>query len=447
MVFELSSNMIVNDNDTDEKENETVNDLNTNAPVANSVSGMDSGLMGVLDNIEMTNPKGGKDTYTSMDANNPTPVVIAAPVKKTRKRNTTTVATDVIENTVDDTVDSIQTTTASVTPDVDNVPDNNGDDADTTSDTPVNTNNDNTTAPVDATSDNDSDDEEIVTNTDACGVVIGSDAFGFALTNDNYYSDAANKVFMSNSLFKAVYGTPVHPYPCEDAAINGPKAESEALLIGGYVDSWFEGQAAFDTFKADHENQLMMKSGKDYLKFVRDADEALEKVSKDPMFMDFAKKGSHQTIMVGKIAGQAFKIKMDAYHPNDKIVDVKYVKNADMVWNDVKKERITFIEDYGYDIQGAIYQEIVYQNTGKKLPFYIAFITKERDESDFDIVNVDQRRLDEALEFVKMQLIARPYANVLAAPHKCGRKKCPWCKAKKIITAPKSYDEFIKYCS
>ena len=269
----------------------------------------------------------------------------------------------------------------------------------------------------------DSDDDDASATTQTAPVNIITHSSGFVLTADNYYSDAANQIYMSNSLFKGIYGSPTHPIACPDAAINGPKLESEALLIGGYMDSYFEGQASFNVFKKDHEAQLMMKSGKDYLKFVKDADAAIEKVKKSQIFMDYAAKGDHQTIMVGTIAGQVFKIKMDAYHPNDKIVDVKYIKSADLVYNDVRKEKITFIEDYGYDIQGAIYQEIVYQNTGKKLPFYIAYITKEQ-EPDFDIVEIPQKMLDAALEYVKMKLTVTPYANIKAAPASCGRKQC-----------------------
>lgn len=296
----------------------------------------------------------------------------------------------------------------------------------------------------DDSDDSDDDDASATTQTAPANVITHSS--GFVLTADNYYSDAANQIYMSNSLFKGIYGSPTHPIACPDAAINGPKPESEALLIGGYVDSYFEGQASFDAFKTDHEAQLMMKSGKDYLKFVKDADAAIEKVKKSQIFMDYAAKGDHQSIMVGTIAGQDFKIKMDAYHPNDKIVDVKYIKSADLVYNEVKKEKITFIEDYGYDIQGAIYQEIVYQNTGKRLPFYIAYITKEP-EPDFDIVEIPQNMLDAALEYVKMKLTVTPYTNIKAAPASCGRKKCKWCLSKKQITAPKKFDEFVKYCS
>lgn len=269
---------------------------------------------------------------------------------------------------------------------------------------------------------------------------------GFVLTPDNYYSAAANQLYMSNSLFKSLYGTPTHPLTCQDAALNGPKLESEALLIGGYVDAYFEGQAAFEAFKTEHEDQLMMKSGKNYLKFVKDADAAIAKVAKSQVFMDYAANGDHQTIMVGNIAGQDFKIKMDAYHKDDKIVDMKYVKSADLIYNSVKKDSITFIEDYGYNIQGAIYQEIVRQNTGKKLPFYIAYITKEP-EPDFDIVEIPQSMLDEALEYVKMKLTVTPYPTIKAAPKACGRKKCKWCLSKKQVLAPKTYDEFVDYCS
>ena len=57
-------------------------------------------------------------------------------------------------------------------------------------------------------------------------------------------------------------------------------------------------------------------------------------------------------------------------------------------------------EAFGYDIQGAIYQEIVRQNIGKKLPFVLAVTTKE-ENPDKALIQIDQYWLDKALELVK----------------------------------------------
>ena len=265
----------------------------------------------------------------------------------------------------------------------------------------------------------------------------------FVLTDENYYSEEANNHYLSNSTFKAVYGHPAHPRACEAAAILGPKLESEALTVGSYVDAFFEGPDSFEEFKEKNAKKIMQKSGKSPYKFILDADEAIARVSRDQTFMHYMG-GNHQTIMTGEIAGHPFKIKMDSYHPDEMIVDLKYVKSAGDEYNENLKKRATFIESYGYFIQGAIYQEIVYQNTGKRLPFYIAFITKEA-VPDFGVVEIPQEYLDEALEYVKINLTAKPFALIKANPKKCGRRTCPYCRDQKILTGAISYKDFEAY--
>lgn len=267
----------------------------------------------------------------------------------------------------------------------------------------------------------------------------------FVLTPENYYSDEANKRYMSNSLFKAIYGHPGDPHPCQARALFGDRIETQALLIGSYVDAFFEGPQAFEDFCNEHKEQLWKKSGKEKYQFVLDADKAIERVKKDDIFMSYMG-GNHQTVMVGVIAGQPFKIKMDAYHPGDKIVDLKYVKSSAVAWNPVFKRHVTFIEDYGYVIQGAVYQEVEYQNSGKRLPFYIAFITKDS-TPDFGVVEIPQSMLDEALEFVKIHLTAAPYSAIVANPKACGRRSCPYCLDLKKLKGAISYQEFELYAA
>lgn len=265
----------------------------------------------------------------------------------------------------------------------------------------------------------------------------------FVLTDENYYSAEANQLYLSNSMFKAVYGHPANPNPCAAAAFYGPRVETEALIIGSYVDAYFEGPDAFEKFKEENAAKLTMKSGKGYYKFVTDADAAIIRASRDAVFMDYMS-GNHQTIMTGTIAGHKFKIKMDSYHPGKMIVDLKYVKSAGSEYNEHLKKYSNFIENYGYAIQGAIYQEIVFQNTGLRLPFYIAYITKES-VTDFGVVEIPQDMLDEALDFVKLSLTAQPFAAIKANPNKCNRRSCPYCKDQKVLSNAMSYEDFKLY--
>ena len=89
---------------------------------------------------------------------------------------------------------------------------------------------------------------------------------------------------------------------------------------------------------------------------------------------------------------------------------------------------------WGYDIQGAVYQEIVRQNTGKRIPFVIAVATKE-DEPDIELIEVDQVYLDEALTRVKANIPR--YAGLKAGkiePTQC--HVCPYCRKDKVLLEP-----------
>ena len=139
--------------------------------------------------------------------------------------------------------------------------------------------------------------------------------------------------------------------------------------------------------------------------------------------------GEHQKIFLGKIANVDFKGKLDAYHEGKCIVDLKTCKDFEPVWKNGHK--MSFIEAWGYDIQGAIYQELVYQNTGKKLPFFICAVTKEK-IPNIAIISIPQERLNECLELVKAN--APQYNDIKLGkvePTKCC--KCDYCKSIKKI--------------
>lgn len=74
------------------------------------------------------------------------------------------------------------------------------------------------------------------------------------LTNENYYSQEANKEYMSVSQFKDFAGT-YGKMPCEFEALeklNGrwKTKKTTPLLVGSYVDSYFEG--TLDQFKKEN---------------------------------------------------------------------------------------------------------------------------------------------------------------------------------------------------
>lgn len=244
------------------------------------------------------------------------------------------------------------------------------------------------------------------------------------INKDTYFSAEANKEFMSNSQFKDFAKCEA----CAMATLNGDYENpvTTALLVGAYVDAYFEG--ALDMFKENHPEILKRDSSlkTDYVK----AEYIIERVKRDELFMKYLS-GEKQVIMTGKIGDVPVKIKIDSYHKGRAIVDLKVIKDFQPIWDDNIKGKVPFVEYWGYDIQGAIYQEIVYQNTGFKLPFFVAAVTKES-EPDICIMNVPQERLDSCMDIVKA-MIPRFQAVKQGTENPSRCEKCDYCKQTKVL--------------
>lgn len=243
------------------------------------------------------------------------------------------------------------------------------------------------------------------------------------LTNKNYYSQKANQVYFSVSQVKDFLKCEA----CAMAKIEGEWSEppSTAMLIGSYVDSYFEG--TLEDLKA-RTPEIFKKDGtlkSDYVK----AEKIMQRVEKEELFMN-CMSGEKQVIMTGELFGANWKIKMDSFIPHEAIVDLKVVqKLRDVSYKNGWKQ--SFIEKWGYDLQLGIYQEIVRQNTGEMLPCIIAAVDKQ-DYPDLDCILIP----DEQLEFQrrelrwKMQRII-DVKNYNEKPKRCG--VCDYCRATKKL--------------
>ena len=260
------------------------------------------------------------------------------------------------------------------------------------------------------------------------------------LTEENYYSQEANAEYMSVSQFKDFNGT-YGKIACEFEAMEkmlgrwNPESTT-AMMVGSYVDSYFEG--SLGRFKIDHPD-IFTRAGELKANFKK-AEEIIARIERDRYFMKFMS-GEKQRIMTGDIGGAKWKIKMDSYIPGVAIVDLKVMSSiTDLKW--VKDlGYLDFVRYWGYDIQGAVYQEIVRQNTGKTLPFYIAAATKEA-EPDIRIIHITQNYLNEAMHMVTAALprILR-VKNGSTPPDKC--ELCDCCRHNRVLRAPISINDLI----
>lgn len=93
---------------------------------------------------------------------------------------------------------------------------------------------------------------------------------------------------------------------------------------------------------------------------------------------------------------------------------------------------------------GAIYQEIVYQNTGKRIPFIIAAMTKEK-ISERALLNIPQQIMDERLNEIKEylpRLQAIKQSKIAIVLNSCG--KCDYCKSLAKVHNIYNYNEYFE---
>ena len=253
----------------------------------------------------------------------------------------------------------------------------------------------------------------------------------FVLTNENYYSQEANERYMSVHQYLDFVGH-MGVEGCEKRAMAALKGEyvkprTKPMLVGSYVDAYFEG--TLDELK-QNTPELFTQKGELRAEF-KQADKMIERATRDAKFMEYMS-GDKQVIMTGYLFGCDWKIKMDSYVPGKAIVDLKTSSdNLHKAWRVQDYGYANCAEYWGYTIQMAVYQKIVEINTGKKLPCYLAFITKE-DSPELKLCYIDQMTLDHSLNEVEMNM-----ASVLmvksgeADPIPCG--KCDYCKATEPI--------------
>lgn len=258
------------------------------------------------------------------------------------------------------------------------------------------------------------------------------------LDKSNYYSLEADREYMSVSQYKSFAGS-YGMLGCEFAAMERlagrwREKPSPAMMVGSYVDAHFEG--TLDEFKAENPSIFKRDGGlkSEYSK----AEEVIARAERDPYFMKYMS-GEKQAIFTGELFGARWKAKLDSYIPGVAIVDLKVMSSiTELKWvRDVGY--LDFVRYYGYDLQGAVYQELVRQETGRRLPFYIAAATKQ-DEPDIRIIHVTDDYLREAMETARYNM-----PRVLAVkrgeaePERC--ELCACCRRARVLSAPISISD------
>lgn len=244
------------------------------------------------------------------------------------------------------------------------------------------------------------------------------------LTEESYFSKENNFKYAGSSQIKSFMDCEARTM----AELNGEwqREMTTSLLVGSYVDNAISG--ALDIFKAQHP-EILKKDGTLKAEYVQ-AEYILQRIERDELFSKYIS-GDHQTIMTGEIVGVPVKIKIDSYFPDKAIIDMKVVKDFEPLWDTETNQKENFIDYWKYTYQGALYQEIVRQNIGKQLPFFIAAVTKEK-EPDLVVANIPQEILDTRLEIIKGILPRiKELKEGKLEPKRC--EKCGYCRFTKKL--------------
>ena len=262
----------------------------------------------------------------------------------------------------------------------------------------------------------------------------------FELNAQTYYTQEANMRFMSVHEYLDFVGH-LGVKGCEERAMKSLSGEwksptTEAMLVGSYVDSYFEG--TLDEFKVEHP-EIFTQKGQLMAKF-RQAEKMIERCEESEYFMKFMS-GEKQKIFTAYLFGCEWKCKLDSYIKGKAIVDLKTSKDIHSAWNVQGYGWASFVEYWGYTIQLAVYQKIVEICTGEHLPCYIAAVTKE-EVPEIAIIEVDDFTLENALNEVQMNMpTVLAIKEGKAEPVRC--EKCDYCKSTKILTKPINFRDLI----
>ncbi len=266
------------------------------------------------------------------------------------------------------------------------------------------------------------------------------------LTSENYFSPEVNWDYYSVSQIKQFMA-------CEAAAmaeLNGEwlREKTQALLVGSYIDAHFSRE--LDLFRAKNP-EIYTRSGSLRAEY-QQAEEIIARIERDALAMRMLD-GDCQKIVTGEIGGYLFKAKLDCWlegstaqsiahdYPDmdsllfagGAIVDMKIMRDFKPLYRD-GEGRQNFIEYWKYDLQMAVYQEMMRQQTGEKHPCYILAASKEK-TPDIGLFEVPQALMDANMEILlealpRIDEVKNGGADV--EPERCG--ECEWCRQSKVLT-------------
>ncbi|WP_319637245.1 PD-(D/E)XK nuclease-like domain-containing protein [Lactiplantibacillus plantarum] len=264
------------------------------------------------------------------------------------------------------------------------------------------------------------------------------------LTPDNYYENWTDQAYMSPTMFKRFLA-------CESEAfaeLRGkwePLMNSTALVVGNWLHSYFESQEAHAKFVDEHPEAISSRGpSKGHLKKdFKIAESMIEALSDDHDF-NLLYQGQKEVIVTGEIGGYPWKGKIDCLNlKQGYFVDLKTTKDIyEGYWNPEIREREPFVYAYNYQLQMAVYQELIKQQFGIECKPYIVAVSKQ-EPPDKQAIDLPDYRLANAMNQVLESL---PHIEEVikggAKPTRCER--CDYCRYTKDLDSVVSADDLLE---
>lgn len=272
----------------------------------------------------------------------------------------------------------------------------------------------------------------------------------FKLTAENYYTQEANRHYLSKSVFTDFE-------KCEAAALakmNGewePQRDETPLLVGNYLHSYFESKEAHQDFlnQTDsngktNESKMISSAGRtkgQLKKEFKVAKQMIDRFAEDEAFNQLYLPGQKEVIVTGDIHGIQWMGKIDSLDlENQFFYDIKTSKDLHSgTWiktEEGRNQKVPFVQGFGYDIQMAVYRELIRQTFGvicqplifavsKQTPSELMGITFDSDD--------EQAMLSAALDYVEeKQPHIKAVIDGIEKPVGCGM--CEYCRSKSTIS-------------
>lgn len=216
---------------------------------------------------------------------------------------------------------------------------------------------------------------------------------------------------------------------------------SSALIVGSYVHAAFESQEAFTAIEEEYSDMIHKKRGGKYADF-ETADRMIECLKADKFAM-YALKGEKEQIFTGELFGAPWKIKVDSInHDRKTFTDLKTTQDLHKrFWSQKYDGWVSFVEEWDYVLQMAIYREIIKQSKGEHYTPYIVAVTKENPPNKA-VLHIEESRFDFELEYTEMKL--ERILEVKSGKEKPTRcYKCEYCRMTKQLDNTMEIGELI----